>query len=94
MKLKFDYNNMMESSIGSHGVKQSEIDKANKAHDAAYKEVIENSGKGWQEWTDTPLIGKSEIDELNAFRKKALSSSILSAYLSASISSRACASSA
>ena len=49
MKLKFDYNNMMESSIGSHGVKQSEIDKANKAHDAAYKEVIENSGKGWQE---------------------------------------------
>ena len=69
MKLKFDYNNMMESSIGSHGVKQSEIDKAQKAHDAAYKEVIENSGKGWQEWTDTPLIDKAEIDELNAFGK-------------------------
>lgn len=69
MKLKFDYNNMMESSIGSHGIKQSDIDKAQKLHTAAFKEVIDNSGKGWQEWTDTPLISKTEIDELNAFGK-------------------------
>lgn len=70
MKLKFDYNNMMDSSIGSHGIKPSEIDKAQKAHAAAFKEVIDNSGKGWQEWTETPMIDKSVIDELNAFGKQ------------------------
>lgn len=69
MKLKFDYNNMMESAIGAHGIKQSDIDKAQKAHEAAFNEVIGNSGKGWQEWADTPLIDKSAIDELNAFGK-------------------------
>lgn len=69
MKLKFDYNNMMSSAIGAHGIKPTEIDKAQKAHDAAFKEVIANSGKGWQEWTDTPLIDKSVIDELKAFGK-------------------------
>ncbi len=69
MKLKFDYNNMMESSIGKHGIKQSAIDKAAKAHAAAFKEVVDNSGKGWQEWTETPMIDKAVIDELNAFGK-------------------------
>ena len=69
MKLKFDYNNMMESAIGAHGIKQSDIDKAAKEHEAAYKEVIGNSGKGWQEWTETPMIDKAAVAELNAFGK-------------------------
>lgn len=69
MKLKFDYNNMMTSAIGAHGIKPSAIDKSVKAHSAAFKDVIDNSGKGWQEWTDTPLIDKATIDELNAFGK-------------------------
>ena len=69
MKLTFDYNNMMESSIGAHGIKQSAIDGAKKAHAAAYEEVIGNSGKGWQEWTETPLISDAEVKELNAFGK-------------------------
>ena len=70
MKLKFDYNNMMDSAIGDHGIKKSEIDGAAKEHKAAFSEVIENSGKGWQEWADTPLIPEAEIDRLNAFGKK------------------------
>ena len=44
MKLRFDYNNMMTSAIGSHGIAPSVIDKAQKAHVAAFKEVIDNSG--------------------------------------------------
>lgn len=70
MKLRFDYNNMMTASIGSHGINPSSIDKASKAHAAAFNDVISNSGKGWQEWTECPLISKDEIDELNAFGKK------------------------
>ncbi len=70
MKLKFDYNNMMDSAIGEHGIKKTEIDGAMKAHKAAFSEVIDNSGKGWQEWADTPLISAEEITKLNAFGKK------------------------
>ncbi|MCH5162565.1 MAG: glucose-6-phosphate isomerase [Clostridiales bacterium] len=70
MKLKFDYNNMMDSAIGAHGIKKSDIDKAGKAHEAAYADVINNSGKGWQEWTETPLLDKKTIDELNTFGSK------------------------
>lgn len=70
MKLRFDYNNMMTSAIGSHGIAPSVIDKAQKAHAAAFKEVIDNSGKGWQEWTETPLIDDKTVAELNAFGKE------------------------
>lgn len=69
MKLTFDYNNMMDSSIGAHGIKQSEIDGAAKLHAAAYNEVIGNSGKGWQEWTESPMISDAEVDKLSAFGK-------------------------
>ena len=75
MKLKFDYNNMMESSIGEHGIKDSEIASASAAHAAAYNEVIGNSGKGWQEWTESPMLTDKQVQELNDFgadiRKKA-----------------------
>lgn len=70
MKLRFDYNNMMTSAIGSHGIAPSVIDKAQKAHVAAFKEVIDNSGKGWQEWTETPLIDEKAVAELNEFGKE------------------------
>ena len=69
MKLKFDYNNMMDSAIGKHGIKKSEIDAEKKAHAAAYKDVIDNSGKGWQEWTETPMISDAAVEELCAFGK-------------------------
>ncbi len=69
MKLKFDYNNMMESAIGAHGIKQSEIDKAAASHIEAFNDVIDNSGTGWQEWTETPMIPDTEIAELTEFGK-------------------------
>lgn len=67
MKLKFDYNNMMESAIGAHGIKDVEIDEAAPKHAVAYKNVIDNSGKGWQEWTESPMIDDKTVDELLKF---------------------------
>lgn len=69
MKLKLDYNNMMDESIGEQGIKRADIVAAQNAHKVAYAEVIDNSGKGWQEWTETPLISDDEISRLNAFGK-------------------------
>ena len=67
MKLRFDYNNMMTSAIGSHGIAPSVIDKAQKAHVAAFKEVIDNSGKGWQEWCDLPFNQNEIVEEMLAY---------------------------
>ncbi|MCX4312291.1 MAG: glucose-6-phosphate isomerase [Clostridia bacterium] len=69
MKLKFDYNNMMESAIGEHGIKQSQIAEAAAAHAAAFSQVVDNSGKGWQGWTETPMLTAAQVAELVAFGK-------------------------
>lgn len=74
MKIKIDYNFMMQDAVGKHGVKQSEIDKAAQ-NLQPFNAVIDESGKGWQEWTDLPRTPEAEIDELLAYaasiRKKA-----------------------
>ncbi|MCI8412844.1 MAG: glucose-6-phosphate isomerase [Clostridia bacterium] len=67
MKLRFDYNNMMEDSIGKEGIKESAFDKNAAAVAAAQKSVLDNRGKGWQEWCDLPFAPSAEIDELISY---------------------------
>lgn len=69
MKLKFDYNNMMSSSIGENGISPSRIQSDKALHEKAYATVVDNSGKGWQGWTECPLIGNAEIEKLEKFGK-------------------------
>lgn len=81
MKIKFDYNNMMESAIGEQGITDKKIadDKAKMLN--ALDKVISNRGKGWQEWTELPYADSKEIKSLVSFcddiRKKAESFVVL-----------------
>ena len=50
MKLRFDYNNMMTSYVGEHGVNPACIDEDKEVIASAFKTVMDNRGKGWQEW--------------------------------------------
>jgi glucose-6-phosphate isomerase len=81
MKLRFDYNNMMEEAIGKEGIKASAFQKNAAKIAAAQKSVLDNRGKGWQEWCDLPYAPAEEIDELisycGAIGKKAESFVIL-----------------
>ena len=81
MYLKFDYNNMMQEAIGKEGILPKEFDKNAAMIEAARKTVLDNRGKGWQEWCDLPFAPESEIDELisycGAIGKKAESFVIL-----------------
>ncbi len=81
MYLKFDYNNMMQEAIGKEGILPKEFDKNAAMIEAARKTVLDNRGKGWQEWCDLPFATESEIDELisycGAIGKKAESFVIL-----------------
>ena len=55
MYLKFDYNNMMQEAIGKEGILPKEFDKNAAMIEAARKTVLDNRGKGWQEWCDLPF---------------------------------------
>lgn len=81
MYLKFDYNNMMQEAIGKEGILPKEFDKNAGMIEAARKTVLDNRGKGWQEWCDLPFAPENEINELisycGAIGKKAESFVIL-----------------
>ena len=67
MDLKFDYNNMMSSVIGTHGIDAADVKKDEKRIKAAFDDVMANRGKGWQEWTELPFVSEKEIDEIVSY---------------------------
>lgn len=75
MKLRFDYNNMMSDVIGEHGIDASAIDTNADKVSAAFRNVLDNCGKGWQEWSELPYMNYSDLDSLiarmNDIRSKA-----------------------
>ena len=67
MKLRFDYNNMMEAAIGKHGLKDNVFAKNAAKIEAARNAVLAARGKGWQEWCDLPYLPESELNETIAY---------------------------
>lgn len=67
MKLRFDYNNMMEAAIGKEGFAPAVFTKNAAKIDAARRDVLSKRGKGWQEWCDLPFAPAEEIDELISY---------------------------
>ncbi len=67
MKLKFDYNNMMTDAIGDKGICPCVFDKEKENIAKAFKSVMDNRGKGWQEWCDLPYADNAYIDEIISY---------------------------
>ena len=67
MKLRFDYNNMMTSYVGEHGVNPACIDADKEVIASAFKTVMDNRGKGWQEWCDLPYATEEYLDEMISY---------------------------
>jgi glucose-6-phosphate isomerase len=67
MKLRFDYNNMMTSYVGEHGVNPACIDEDKEVIASAFKTVMDNRGKGWQEWCDLPYASEEYLDEMISY---------------------------
>ena len=62
--LKLDYNFMMDTAVGKHGIKAKDFAKDEARITAALEKVSTNRGKGWQEWTQLPLVDKSELEKI------------------------------
>lgn len=72
MKLRFDYNNMMSAALGGgEGFEQAEIDACAGQIAKAYNMVMQNRGKGWQEWTKLPFEQEEVVEDILATAKKA-----------------------
>jgi len=79
--LKFDYNNMMDTAVGKYGITAKEIAKDTNRMQTAFKRVVDNRGKGWQEWTELPYVDAATLttitDELKEVRENAESFVVL-----------------
>lgn len=67
MKLRFDYNNMMTSYVGKHGVDPTCIETDKEVIANALKTVMDNRGKGWQEWCNLPYASDEYLDEMISY---------------------------
>lgn len=70
MKLKVDYNNMMQASIGERGIKDEAFANNSALIEKARKSVLDNRGKGWQQWCDSPYIPEAQLKEIIAYGEK------------------------
>lgn len=64
MNLRIDYNNMMAEAIGDKGIDASVFERDADVIAKAHKTVMDNRGKGWQEWCDLPFVSEAYLDEM------------------------------
>lgn len=64
MKLKFDFNNMMDDFIGDEGISEQEIEAQREAAKDAYQYLEKNRGKGWMGWTELPYNQEEVVRDI------------------------------
>lgn len=63
-KIKFDYNNMLDSYIGNEGFSEHTIFAEKEKCEKAFNDVVENRGKGWLGWTELPYNQKEIVADI------------------------------
>ncbi|MEG1791054.1 MAG: glucose-6-phosphate isomerase [Clostridia bacterium] len=63
-KIKFDYNNMLNTYIGDKGLSERDFANENLRCNDAFNFVAENRGKGWLGWTELPYNQSSIISDI------------------------------
>ena len=65
MQLKFDFNNMMKETLGEKEGLDFQLFETHKdLLDLAYSKVMDNRGKGWQEWTNLPFYQQDVVKDI------------------------------
>lgn len=69
MKLRLDYNNMMDEFVGTDGITRKELNSYKYIAGNALEKVVSEKGKGWLGWTDLPYNQKNVVADINATAK-------------------------
>lgn len=70
MKLRLDYNNMMDEFVGKDGITAKELGEYKYRATLAHANVQANRGKGWLGWTELPYNQKEIVADINDTAKK------------------------
>lgn len=65
MKIRLDYNNMMEEFVGKYGISKSDIDSLNL--DKAKQAMIDKRANGKMDWRDLPYNQEEVCDEIISY---------------------------
>lgn len=68
-RIKFDYNNMLDSYIGNEGFSEHKIFSEKEKCEKAFNDVVENRGKGWLGWTELPYNQNEIVADILATAK-------------------------
>lgn len=72
MKMRMDYNNMLESKVGADGVSKCEIEKLAASIAKANKAMVEKRAAGKMDWRDLPynqeVVVKDILDYVNEMK--------------------------
>lgn len=70
MKLRLDYNNMIDEFVGKDGISKGELNAHKAIAKAALEKVTSSKGQGWLGWTDLPFNQKDVVADINATAKQ------------------------
>lgn len=70
MKLRLDYNNMIDEFVGKDGISKGELNAHKAIAKAALEKVASSKGQGWLGWTDLPFNQKDVVADINATAKQ------------------------
>lgn len=70
MKLRLDFNNMMQELIGEQGITKQDIENLNSKIEASKKAMIEKREKGNMDFRDLPYNQKEVVKEINEYVKE------------------------
>lgn len=64
MKLRMDYNNMMQSVIGKEGYTDEDINALEQELNKAFDSVEQGKGKGMMGWADLPYNQDAIVEDI------------------------------
>jgi len=64
MKIRIDYNNMMESTLGNKGISEKTFNSMAKVAEDAFKAVEAGKGKNMMGWTDLPYNQDAIVEDI------------------------------
>ncbi len=67
MKLRLDYNNMLDNFVGNHGLKELDITNSKPLIEKAHKAMIEKREAGKMDWRDLPYNQDEVVEEMLSY---------------------------
>lgn len=80
MRIRIDYNNMMDTSIGERGISVSDMESVRDRAVEALRSVQKARGTGWLGWTELPYNQEEVVVEIELLAEKSEKAARISSF--------------